>query len=146
MTSLLAYSFAGEKMPWLTVHIALPMILTTAWFLGQLVETTDWTAFRRQHGWLVILLLPVLFTSLLGTFGSLYGTKPPFQGKELEQLRATSTFLTSLIVAVASGAAIAYLVRNWSTALLGRILTLTAFACLSILTVRVAFTASYHKL
>jgi predicted membrane-bound mannosyltransferase len=27
LTSLLAYSIAGEKMPWLTVHITAPMIL-----------------------------------------------------------------------------------------------------------------------
>lgn len=36
--SLLAFTIAGEKMPWLTIHIALPMILTTAWAVGWLVE------------------------------------------------------------------------------------------------------------
>jgi len=143
LTSLLAYSFAGEKMPWLTVHIALPFILTTAWFLGQLVESTDWTAFLLQRGIIVVLLLPVLFTSLLGVTGSLFGPHPPFQGKELEQLRATSTFVLALIGAIASAGGIAYLIKNWTTGMLGRILTLTVFCFLGILTARVAFTASY---
>ncbi|MCK5317744.1 MAG: TIGR03663 family protein, partial [Anaerolineales bacterium] len=34
ITSLIGYSFAGEKMPWLTVHIALPMILFGGWGIG----------------------------------------------------------------------------------------------------------------
>jgi uncharacterized protein (TIGR03663 family) len=143
ITSLLAYTVAGEKMPWLTVHIALPMILTTAWFLGQLIDTADWGAFRRNNGILVVILLPVFFLSLSGTLGSLLGVNPPFQGKELEQLRATSTFITSLLVAIASGAAIGYLVRQWSTQLMGRVLTLGVFAIAGILTARTALTASF---
>ncbi len=143
ITSLLAYTVAGEKMPWLTVHITLPMILTTAWFLGQMVDTVDWGAFRRNNGILVVLLLPVFFWSLSGMLGSLLGVNPPFQGKELEQLRATSTFITSLLVTVASGAAIGYLVREWSTQLVGRVLTLGVFTLAAILTARAALTASF---
>jgi predicted membrane-bound mannosyltransferase/DNA-binding beta-propeller fold protein YncE len=143
ITSLVAYTIAGEKMPWLTVHIAFPMILTTAWFLGQVIDTTDWQSFRRNNGILVVILLPVFFLSLSGTLGSLLGVNPPFQGKELEQLRATSTFITALIVAVASGAALAYLVKNWATPLLVRVLTLGVFTMLGLLTARAAFTASF---
>jgi uncharacterized protein (TIGR03663 family) len=36
--SLLVFSYAGERMPWLTVHIALPMILLSGWVIGQLLE------------------------------------------------------------------------------------------------------------
>ncbi|MGW8249503.1 MAG: flippase activity-associated protein Agl23, partial [Anaerolineales bacterium] len=143
ITSLLAYTIAGEKMPWLTVHIAFPMVLTTAWFLGKLIETADWEAFRRNNGLLVVVLLPVFFVSLSGALGSLLGVNPPFQGKELEQLRATSTFITSLAVAIASGVALGYLVKNWTSPLLGRILTLGIFTLLGVLTARTAFTAAY---
>jgi uncharacterized protein (TIGR03663 family) len=41
-TSLFIFSIAGEKAPWLTVHIALPLILAAAWSLGWLVETIPW--------------------------------------------------------------------------------------------------------
>ncbi|MCS7011599.1 MAG: TIGR03663 family protein, partial [Anaerolineales bacterium] len=37
--SLAIFSYAGERMPWLTCHITLPMILATAWAIGWLVET-----------------------------------------------------------------------------------------------------------
>ncbi|HKZ44336.1 MAG TPA: glycosyltransferase family 39 protein [Anaerolineales bacterium] len=37
-SSLLAFSYAGEKMPWLTIHITMPMILAAAWGINWLVE------------------------------------------------------------------------------------------------------------
>jgi len=40
--SLIAYSFAGEKMPWLSLHIALPAILLGSMFIGQVLESCDW--------------------------------------------------------------------------------------------------------
>jgi len=38
MLSLFAYSVAGEKMPWLNVHLTLPVIILAAYTLGQLWE------------------------------------------------------------------------------------------------------------
>jgi len=34
ITSLIAFSMAGEKMPWLTVNIALALLLAGGWGLG----------------------------------------------------------------------------------------------------------------
>jgi predicted membrane-bound mannosyltransferase len=42
VSSLAVFTYAGEKMPWLTTHIALPMILSAAWAIGWLVETVQW--------------------------------------------------------------------------------------------------------
>jgi uncharacterized protein (TIGR03663 family) len=38
MLSLFAYSVAGEKMPWLNVHLTLPVVILAAYTLGQLWE------------------------------------------------------------------------------------------------------------
>jgi uncharacterized protein (TIGR03663 family) len=38
LISLLVFSYAGERMPWLTVHISLPMILLSGWVIGQLLN------------------------------------------------------------------------------------------------------------
>lgn len=35
--SLVAFSYAGEKMPWLTVHLAIPLALLTAYGLGRAI-------------------------------------------------------------------------------------------------------------
>jgi uncharacterized protein (TIGR03663 family) len=49
ISNLILFSLAGERMPWLTVHIALPMILATGWGIGYLIETTcRFTDIRRM--------------------------------------------------------------------------------------------------
>ena len=143
ITSLLAYTYAGEKMPWLTVHIALPMILLSGWSFGYLIESIDWQLIRARRGALVLILLVVFLLSLAGVLGSLLGTNSPLQGKTLEQLQATSTFLLALLTTLASGAGLFYLARTWPFAQLFRLLGLTFFGLLAFLTARTAYTASF---
>jgi len=48
--ALFAYSLMGEKMPWLTTHLALPLCLLAAYALGRLLERA-WRGHVR--GWLL---------------------------------------------------------------------------------------------
>lgn len=143
ITSLLAYTIAGEKMPWLTVHITLPMILLCAWFLGKLVELIDWDSFRKQKGYLLVILAPVFLLASLASIGSWLGPNLPFQGKELGQLQATSTFITALLTTIVSGWLLARFVIPWSLSQLSRLIVLVFFILLGILTMRTAFRAAY---
>ena len=143
LSSLAAYSIAGEKMPWLTVHIALPMILLSGWGLGRLIEGVDWEQLREKRAWLVLLLLPVFLLSTLGALGSLLGLQPPFQGTTLEELRATTTFITSLITALVSGFALSMQLRTWQAGQFNRLIVLSIAGFLALLTARAAFNASY---
>jgi predicted membrane-bound mannosyltransferase/DNA-binding beta-propeller fold protein YncE len=143
LTSIFAYTLAGEKMPWLTVHITLPMILLSGWSFGRLIELIDWTGFRRRNGWIAILLIPVFISSLTAAIGSLMSPVPPFQGQNLEQLGATSTFLVGLIAALASGIGLAYSIKDWHAGQIGRVFGLTLIVFLAFLTMRTAFTAAY---
>ncbi len=145
VTSLIAYSVAGEKMPWLTVHITLPAILASAWALGRVVIGMDWGQFRRQQGWLVTLILPVFFLSFFAALGALLGDTPPFRGQELLQLQATSTFLLDFLAALASGLGLAYLIRQWSGEQFLRLLTLAFFSFLALLTVHTSVQANYYN-
>jgi predicted membrane-bound mannosyltransferase/DNA-binding beta-propeller fold protein YncE len=143
VTSLLAFSIAGEKMPWLTVHIALPMILLAALALGYMVDTTQWRGFRQNRGLLLVALVPVFLISLTMALSTLFGTNPPFQGRELPQLQATSTFITALLTAAAVGFALGYLFRSWRGREILRLFGLVLFGLLGILTMRSAFISSY---
>ncbi len=145
VTSLIAYTVAGEKMPWLTVHIALPAILCAAWSLGRLIDSTDWGLLRQKRGWLVVLLMPVFLLSLFASLGSLLGPNPPFQGQELEQLQATSQFMTSFLFALAAGVGLWYLVRDWEAAQFSRMTALATMALLGFLTARTAIQANYYN-
>jgi sugar lactone lactonase YvrE len=142
-SSLLAFSVAGEKMPWLTIHIAAPMLLASGWGLGYLIDTTHWDRLRANKGLLVVLVLTVFLASLGGMVASLMSGTLPFQGKELVQLEATASFVMSLLVALASGAGLARLVVDWHFQDLRRLIVLTFFALLAVLTARTAFRAAF---
>ena len=113
-SSILAFTIAGERMPWLTYHMAWPMILLAGWGIGQLIESVlpRLSENRPQQNALAILVLIVFVLAAFNTIRSLYGATPPFQGTELLQLQATSAFLFPLITTLASGALLAYLMKD----------------------------------
>ncbi len=143
ISSLVAFSVAGEKMPWLTVHIALPMILAAGWSFGRLIESTDWAKVREHRAWLVILLLPVFFASLGGVFASLLGTALPFQGNDLTQLQATATFLTSAAVVLLSAWGLFSLLKDWPGHVVRHVFALALLAVLAVLTIHASILANY---
>ena len=143
LTSLVAFSYAGEKMPWLTVHITLPAILNAGWAIGYLIDTTNWRSFWDRRGWLALIIVPVFLASLAALSGSLMGTHIPFQGQTLDQLRDTSTFLLALFGVLVSGTALFFLFKQWSLGQVSRIITLFILGFLAILTARTAFASSY---
>ncbi len=113
ITSAIAYSVAGEKMPWLTVHITLPLILFTGWGLGQLIESIDWADLLTKRGLLLILMIVICLISLSVVIGSWMGPDQPFSGKELNQLNNTLNFIFALFITIISGVIIGYLLKEW---------------------------------
>ncbi len=141
--SLVAFSLAGERMPWLTVHIAGGMLLASGWALGYLVETAPWRAIANRKGLVTLLLIPIIFASLAGTLGSLLGANPPFSGNTLPQLESTATFFTSLVALIASTFGFFRLLKDWQPQALWRLLVLGFFVLCAVLTARTAYTASF---
>ncbi|HIE38579.1 MAG TPA: TIGR03663 family protein, partial [Anaerolineae bacterium] len=139
--SWVGYSYAGEKMPWLVVHITTPMVLLAGWLAGRLLEAVDWRRVRERHGWLLVLLLPALAAALTALVGA--AGEGPFQGVELDQLLVTGTFLGGLVGTLFLGALVGLL---WARAgardgLL--LVVLTGFLALVLLTVRIAYRFSF---
>ncbi|HEU4322675.1 MAG TPA: flippase activity-associated protein Agl23 [Roseiflexaceae bacterium] len=63
--ALVLFSWAGEKMPWLLVHIALPGNLLVAWALGRVIESIGWSELPDRSPALV----PLITTLMLVAFG-----------------------------------------------------------------------------
>ena len=59
LLSLLAYTLASEKMPWLLVGVSLPFIFVTGKCLGEMVERVRWRMVL-QRGQIALLFLPPL--------------------------------------------------------------------------------------
>lgn len=136
--SIVGYGMAGEKMPWLTVHLALPMIFLAGRFVNDVLEGTDWREVWRQGGAILALFLLLLIAALVSLVRS-----RPFQGQELAQLSDTMQWLAALLVAAALVYGLwRYGVRlGWRRVL--RVAFVTLFIVLSLLTVRFAWMLAY---
>ena len=65
VSTLFLYSLAGEKMPWLLVNIALPMIVLAGKFIGDILEATDWSKVYKSGGFFLFLLTPIVLYLLV---------------------------------------------------------------------------------
>ena len=144
-TSLGAYIVAGEKMPWLTVHMVWSMLLITGWLIGKVIDAFDWKMFKENKGGILLLLFITLITSLSGVFTGILDSDSamPFQGKELKELQATSSFIIGiLVIFVCIGLIINYL-RSWKIIEVIRLGLIVIFSFLGVLTLRTSILTSY---
>jgi predicted membrane-bound mannosyltransferase/sugar lactone lactonase YvrE len=143
IASLIAFTFAGERMPWLTYHIALPMILLGGWGIAQLIEKIDWQGLRSRHALIATVAMLIFLLSTMGMLYILLGANPPLQGKSLGQLESTKTFLLTLVGVIASVAALWYLFKSWTLPNILRLGLLTFTGILCALTITASFRASF---
>lgn len=61
--SMIIYSWAGERMPWLSLHPLAPMIILSGKFIAEMILRVDW-GFSRQLG---------IVTAILLALGSIHG-------------------------------------------------------------------------
>jgi uncharacterized protein (TIGR03663 family) len=141
--SILAFTIAGEKMPWLTFHMALPMVLWGGWAIGQVIDNIDWADLSKRKPLLVFALLVVFVIGICVVFISLLGNPGPFAGKELPQLQVTATFIVSLVGVAASAWGLYVLLAGWSFRQMASMALLIFFGILGILTVRASIRANY---
>lgn len=139
--SWLAYSIAGERMPWLTTHIALPMLLFSGWLMGRFLEWIDWQRAVRGRAWLLALATPLLIIALV-----LLGRavrQGVFQGHDLAHLQTTGQFINGLVSLLLFGV-IAYLaIRGSGWRISASIFLLVLLLLPVVLTVRTAWRFCY---
>ena len=63
-STFLLYTYITEKMPWLLVNVALPLIILAAKFLGEIVEKIDWRRMWRDGGALIVPGVPLFVATL----------------------------------------------------------------------------------
>ncbi len=138
MGVLIIFSWAGEKMPWLTMHLTIPLAFVSGWGLERLLNA-DWKdLFHRGAIWLG-LLIPLALISLVMLFVS-----QPFQGVSLEQLGATNAFIVALLLLVVVIAPALYWIgKRFTSKEITRIGLTTLVIVMAALTIRVAWMAVY---
>ena len=138
-----AYSIAGEKMPWLSVHFVIPMALLSGWYLGQRVEWAGARDLFARRGLLAIGLTMLLIVVGLIALAPLLLGQVKLGAQEVNQLTGLGRFLGGLLVAVG----VAFLWQRVYRQLDGRVrrvaVTLAVFGVLALVTIRFSYMASF---
>lgn len=137
-----AYTLAGEKMPWLGTHLTMPLIFLTAWYFGRVLDRVDWSRFTMR-GWLLLLLLPLLFVAIFQAASPFLVGQSPFAGLEQQQLAGLYQWLAMLAVIAVIGALIYLVVQRTGWRHLRQMIAVVAFVGLSLITFRSAWMASF---
>jgi sugar lactone lactonase YvrE len=135
---MIIFSWAGEKMPWLTIHFTIPLAFTAGWALDKLLDA-DWRdLLSRGAVWLALLVLLALVLFAAIVFGA-----RPFQGMGLDQLSATNAFIVSIVMFIFAVGALVFFSRRFNALAVTRILAVTFVVILAALTIRFAALAVY---
>lgn len=137
VSSAAAYSVAGEKMPWLLVHVALPACLLTARVLARVYEGVR-PRLATAAG-CVLLAAPLALAAALLPLAWL----PATEGRGLEAAVAATRVQTQAALALAVVAATVWALRRLRLRDGLRVAGLGAAAALALFTARVAFRASF---
>ncbi len=159
IANLIAYSIAGEKMPWLTTHLTTPMILISGWMVGGLLDRIAWRKLWESQGWLLFLGIPVVIAALLRVTAPLCIRVPAnllcntiiptryqtsiFAGAAVPEISATYGWLAALIVLVIVLVLLAKPAIRIGGKQFLRLLALLIVGWLTFLTGRTAWRAAY---
>jgi predicted membrane-bound mannosyltransferase/DNA-binding beta-propeller fold protein YncE len=139
--NLIAYTLAGEKMPWLGTHMTTPLIFLAGWFFGRIFEKVSARKFW-ERGWLYLLLIPVLFVALAQVVRPLlFG--PGMGGLEQEQLTRTFQWFGGIVIAAIVIYAIYQLAKSTGWTQVRYMVGVSVFACLAFITFRSAWMAAF---
>jgi uncharacterized protein (TIGR03663 family) len=138
------YSIAGERMPWMTVHIIVPMTLVCAWIVGKLVDCRNWRAVLSRGGWVALAISPLALVALNQTLSPWFvAAAKPFSGFGVNQLNATLQFLSALFVLCVLVGALYRISRNLGRGDLLCTWSALALGVLVVLTIRTAWAFAY---
>ena len=132
--SLLAYIVAGEKMPWLTTHLALPFVILAAKFIGDLIAAVEWRRVVRGGAIGLLATAPLALALIYALTTSI-----PWEGDPI----VFWSFIFPLVIAAFAMAAFLYALVTLGA---GRVLPLALLSLvilMSVFTVRAAFQTSY---
>ena len=138
-TTFLLYTLASEKMPWLLVNIALPMIVLSGKFLNDIIARVEWRRVSIVGGLLTLIGVPV-FLALLWNLAFL-----GLDGSQLiADLPVDTLGLALSAVAIVLVIAGILLARKIGPAVFGTIGLVSIAAMLLVLSGRAGFMAAFR--
>jgi len=157
--NFVAYSISGEKMPWLTTHLTVPMCILGGWLLGLLLTRMDWEEVLRNNGWLGFVIVPLLLVTAIRVIAPSCRAIPTFplcntiipmqyqanvfDGKTTEALSATGVWIAAAVVFGFTVFGVFSLIERNGFKLFSQAVAIVIIGWLGIHTARTAWIASF---
>jgi uncharacterized protein (TIGR03663 family) len=138
VASWVAYSIAGEKMPWLLIHLSLPACLLAGWWVGRLIDGVDWRAIGPYRS-----LLLVTAPSGYLLFANRLVALSPFKSDGIDAAGTSGRWLFWLVATLAVILMTHLVVRSVGFRHARRPLEIGLMVLFALLTGRFAIMASY---
>lgn len=135
--SFAAYSWAGEKMPWLAMQWVTPMAIVGGWGFSHIWDGVG-SALREKRAWLLFITLPITLYALVQLV-----SRPPSGDTSTSQLSNAMGWVLALIIALAGGYISARLLMRLTRLQARNITAVIITALLAVLTLRFAWMASF---
>ncbi|MBI4673480.1 MAG: TIGR03663 family protein [Chloroflexi bacterium] len=138
---LVLFSWAGEKMPWLTMHLAIPLAFVAGYFMDDVLHA-DWRALVKQGAlWMAIVFaLGLLVLAFQFFFGP-----APLAGTPLDEFAARASTIVAILIIGACAGIVVYLGMSLGLKNALRVLAVTLFVILAVFTVRTMASAAYYN-
>ncbi len=138
VAAMIIYSIAGEKMPWLSLHIALPLILLGGKVIGKLLGSVPWRRLKPQFYFSMTLSIVLLF--FLGATVMTWGSRGGFEALSARQELMGVAIFFALFLALE-----VWLLRSLGGRLALKALAVTGLIVLLAITVRTSVRASFQN-
>ncbi|MCB8944775.1 MAG: TIGR03663 family protein [Ardenticatenaceae bacterium] len=93
-----AYSYAGEKMPWLSAHFVVPMAFLSGWYLNDKLAAVAWNRLVSRDNLILLGLTVLLAVAALVAAGPILLGSVQFGNQEAGNLVGIGRFLGSVVV------------------------------------------------
>ena len=137
------YSVAGEKMPWISIHLTIPMIFLGGWYLGQRVDAVDTRQLFARRGLLAIGLTALLVVVGAMVLGPVLLGQIKLGSQEVDQLRTAGRLLGGLLLLGAVVYGWRRVARSLPAGVRRVAVMLGVVGVLALLTIRFSYMANY---
>ena len=143
MLTWVAYSIAGEKMPWLSTHFTIPMGLLAGWYINERFKEFDWREVFSRQAMIFAGLTLGLILALFVALGPVLLGKVQLGNQQLGNLTQLGQLLGGIVLA----AIVFWFWQQVREGVNGRLrrpmVILSLFTLLSLLTIRFTYMSSW---
>ncbi len=140
-----AYSYAGEKMPWLSFHFVIPMAMMTGYYFEEKLRGVSARDLLAKPALMLLGVMILLVTAVFLAIAPLFLGKVNFDSQTLTYLNNAGRFFGSVLVAAVMVTIWRHIRGRANPAVRRPIIALTIFALLSLLTIRASYMASFSN-